>query len=104
MNAASVPDRDVLKRECCSRSFIKELSNELGEAVFPLFCLLHFGLRKSYVPREGGGVRDPVMGETSILLDTLIASALEQERALEGTSKVRCVKVVSHWSEDDLGC
>lgn len=54
MNAASVPDGGVLNRGCCSRSFIKELSNELGEAVLSLFYLLHFGLRKSYIPKAGG--------------------------------------------------
>lgn len=56
MNVASVPDRDVLKGERCSRFSTKERSNELGEAVFHQFCLLHFGLRKSYIPEGRWGV------------------------------------------------
>lgn len=79
-----LPDRTVLKREHCSRCFIKELGSGL-EAVFPLFYLLHFGLRKSYVPKAGErGVWNPAMGEIFIVLDANCVG-IRARRALEGT-------------------
>lgn len=52
-----------------------------------------------------GSLGDPVVGETVIMLDILIVLALEQERALEGRSKVWCpTGVKMTWGADGSQC